>query len=243
MRLHLIFLFLIITAIPVLAGKPEGFAVVELYTSEGCSSCPPADQLLEELDRMERPGLFLLAFHVDYWDYLGWRDPFARREYAGRQRNHARALGEKVYTPQAIVNGNKVCVGSDRASLERHINHFLNTTRNRALELEARRETAGVEVSYAFGEPLPEGVVLNVAVVEEQTRSIVQRGENRGKTLTHANVVRAFKALKNAPPKDTVALPLPAEVKEASVIAWLQDRKTLRVLAARQVSIAPEKTR
>src|SRR5262245_48953789 len=94
------------------AASASGFAVVELFTSEGCSSCPPADRLLADLAK--RPGVYALEFHVDYWNSLGWRDPYSAAAYSDRQRMY----GDDIYTPQMVVNGTNLFVGSNRARAE-----------------------------------------------------------------------------------------------------------------------------
>src|SRR5436305_253879 len=97
----------------------NGIAVVELFTSEGCSSCPPADELLSDLKTsMRGKNIFLLAFHVDYWNYLGWNDRFSDAAFSKRQSHYADVLHAEVYTPQMIVNGQKVFVGSKRSEAE-----------------------------------------------------------------------------------------------------------------------------
>src|SRR5512134_2402114 len=104
---------LVLTAGPVAAGeqgKPR--AVVELFTSQGCSSCPPADRLLAELG--EDPAVLPLAFHVDYWDHLGWRDPFSSPRWSERQGRYARTLGRGLYTPQLVVAGDQDVLGSNQ---------------------------------------------------------------------------------------------------------------------------------
>jgi hypothetical protein len=98
------------------AAEAGGPVVLELFTSQGCSSCPPADALLGEL--AHQPGVIALAWHVDYWNNLGWRDPFASRAFTERQRAYARLLDEEVYTPALVVNGRRMVVGSDRASVQ-----------------------------------------------------------------------------------------------------------------------------
>src|SRR4051812_10358250 len=90
--------------------------VLELFTSQGCSSCPPADALLGRL--AQRPSVIALAWHVDYWDHLGWRDPYASRQATARQQEYARQLESVVFTPALVVNGRKIVVGSDRAAVE-----------------------------------------------------------------------------------------------------------------------------
>src|SRR5690606_23996855 len=91
--------------------------VVELFTSQGCSSCPPADRFLGEL--AARPGVIALGLHVDYWDYIGWKDPYARRAHTERQRDYSRTLNQRyVYTPQMVINGAFQAIGSDRAAVD-----------------------------------------------------------------------------------------------------------------------------
>src|SRR5215831_16018900 len=101
-------------------APPAGPVLVELFTSQGCSSCPPADQLLGELAR--RPDVVAIGFHVDYWDYIGWKDPYAGPWATKRQRSYAHSLGlHMVYTPQVVVDGGADAVGSDRAAIDRLI--------------------------------------------------------------------------------------------------------------------------
>src|SRR5919107_210452 len=116
-RLTLSFAALALAALmqPALADPPR--AVVELFTSQGCSSCPPADAVLADLAR--RPDIVALSLPVDYWDYLGWKDTLAHPLFTARQKAYAHGRGDRqVYTPQAIVNGTKPCIGSDRAQIE-----------------------------------------------------------------------------------------------------------------------------
>jgi len=181
--------------------------VVELFTSEGCNSCPPADALLGELSK--RSDVLALAFHVDYWDYLGWPDRFADPAYTHRQKRYAKVLAmPMVYTPQAVVDGAAHVVGSERAAIEKLV-----------AEAKARGHTVEVRLSWT-----PEGNLrvdvpaapyqgsATVWLVEydlTQT-SEVTAGENAGKTLHHVNVVRALKAIGMWDGSDFTAT-LPAE--------------------------------
>jgi hypothetical protein len=171
-------------AAPVLAAPR---AVVELFTSQGCSSCPPADALLVELAK--RPDLVALTFPVDYWDYLGWKDTLAHPAFTARQRAYAHGRSDRqIYTPQAIVNGTKPCVGSDRAQIEALIGE---TPGRRTLPVEVSAaengSTVTVEISAASGQPAADVWVLPVA----RSRTVrIGRGENDGRTVTYANVVR-----------------------------------------------------
>lgn len=225
-------------AAPEPASPAAGVAVVELFTSEGCSSCPPADRLLaalaEESARAKRP-VFALSFHVDYWDYLGWSDPFGRSAYTDRQRAYAGILGGGVYTPEMVVNGAEAFVGSDAARARRAVRKALD---RRAPAGFARLEAAAAEgnVKVTFGlAPVPEGAVVRLALIQRDTAVAVGRGENGGRTLPHHNVVRAFAT---ARPREDGAgggsLPLPpgARAGNLRVIAFAQDPETLEVLGA-----------
>lgn len=206
---------------------PAGFALVELFTSEGCSSCPPADAALARLVEEDRPGVLALAFHVDYWDRLGWRDPFGSAAYSERQRAYAPMLDRRVYTPQAVVNGTRGLVGSRERELHEAIETALATPAELDLLLNVRRNDEEVIVSVSASRP-PEGAVLYVALVQRSAATDVPRGENRGRRLTHVNVVRALTSVE--PGSGPVRLLVPREAGEVFVAAWAQEGMTGRVL-------------
>jgi hypothetical protein len=161
---------------------------VELFTSQGCSSCPPADQLLGEL--AGRPDVIALSLPVDYWDYLGWKDTLAQAAFTARQRAYASGRGDKqVYTPQVIINGAKPIVGSDRARIETVIDKQSHAG---ALPISVRiteaNGAAAVEVGPASREtPAAEVWLLPVIKAREVA---IGRGENKGRTITYVNVAR-----------------------------------------------------
>jgi hypothetical protein len=199
-----------------------GVAVVELFTSEGCSSCPPADAVLARLSR--RPGVYALSFHVDYWDELGWPDRFASAEYTARQQAYARSLGARgLYTPQLVVGGTDAFVGSDGDRADADVARLLSAAAPVRLALHVKSTPAEAVVDYeATGAPA--GAVLDVAVVERSVTSEVRSGENGGKTLHHANVVRSFAATTLSSASGTVTLRLPPALRRegAGVIAYVQ---------------------
>jgi hypothetical protein len=170
------------------ASAPK--AVVELFTSQGCSSCPPADQFLTEL--AGRPDVLALTFPVDYWDYLGWKDTLAQPAFTARQRAYASARNDKqVYTPQIVVNGLKPVVGSDRVKIETVIAKAAN---NGGLPVAVVVSEAGsavtIEIAAAPDRPLSgEAWLLPVARLREVA---IGRGENKGRTIAYANVVRGM---------------------------------------------------
>ena len=165
--------------------------VVELFTSQGCSSCPPADRLLEELS--ERDDVLALGYHVDYWDYIGWTDPFASRESTMRQRQYGRAFDlRSVFTPQMVVDGSVSVVGSRRREVARAI--------EAAPEIRPQTVTVSVEQPDAnrfiisLGAADYDGEPADIVLVRYDDAHVteVARGENRGRTLTDVNVVRQF---------------------------------------------------
>lgn len=162
--------------------------VVELFTSQGCSSCPPADAYLGELVR--RADVLPLAYHVDYWDYIGWKDPFAQRAWTDRQRGYSAALGlRSIYTPQMVIDGRIDAVGSRRDQVERAI----RTAREApaAVQLDLVRTPAGAVALTLSG---PEGSVAEADLVfvtyDRRRETKVLRGENAGRTLVEYNIVR-----------------------------------------------------
>lgn len=179
--------FLMAFSSAVLADKRQ--VVVELFTSQGCSSCPPADRLLRELS--EEDGVIALALHVDYWDYIGWQDKFALPQFTKRQKYYAHAMGEKmIYTPQIVVNGQSHVVGSDvdvvRALIDQHSND------GSSIDLTVERQgSSAVITANGRHADLPEMDVHLVQYLDEQPVTI-SRGENSGKTIVYSNIVRSW---------------------------------------------------
>jgi hypothetical protein len=162
--------------------------VVELFTSEGCSSCPPADALLAEL--ASRPGVLALSFHVDYWDRLGWRDPFSSPAATERQQRYAELLRlATVYTPQMVVDGRWQAVGSDHAEVQRALDAAGHTVAEVPVALAIDGGRAQIKLGAA-GDPAS-GAVLLIGF-DRRHVTAVQRGENSGRTLAHVDVVRGI---------------------------------------------------
>lgn len=161
--------------------------VVELFTSQGCSSCPPADALLGEL--AHQPGIIALAYHVDYWDDLGWKDRYSIPEAAQRQRGYVRRLSRSgAFTPQIVVSGDTSMVGSNRSEVERAIAGDRDTL---AIALSRSGGTVEIQFKEAWREAMDVYLVSYLARATDQ----IERGENARRTLQHFNVVRSFKRL------------------------------------------------
>jgi len=160
--------------------------VVELFTSEGCSSCPPADLLLAEIEKQYGQNVIVLSEHVDYWDHIGWRDPFSSAEFSARQKRYERTLsGESgVYTPQMVIDGRTGFVGNDGKRAQAEIRKA--ATRSKA---QVTLEKHGDLVSIATG-TLPANANVLFVVTEGNLESDVRRGENSGRKLRHTGVTR-----------------------------------------------------
>ena len=231
--------------------------IVELFTSEGCSSCPPADALLIQLERTQPVSgteVIALGEHVDYWNHLGWADPYSSAAFSARQGEYAQAFGKDgVYTPQMIVDGQAEFVGSniDKA--------------HEAIANAAHAPKASVQVSLAANAAVkePNGIALSVrvenmpavspgdtaevmlAITENDLRSQVARGENAGRSLRHIAVVRQFKVIGSV---DTAAGAFTAEPIVTMANGWkrdnlravifVQERASRRVLGAKAIELA-----
>lgn len=167
--------------------------VVELFTSQGCSSCPPADALLGDLSK--RNDVLALGFHVDYWDYIGWKDPYASKVATKRQKLYAESFKLSfVYTPQMVVNGVIESVGSDRSAIEAAVEKAkARATAHPSLELE-RRPDGGLLVHVGSAEAKRPATVW-LACFDRQRSTVVPRGENAGSTLINYHIVRHFESL------------------------------------------------
>jgi hypothetical protein len=174
------------------AAQPAERPVVgELFTSEGCSSCPPADAKLAELVRT-RPDLLLLSFHVTYWNYLGWRDPYSFDAATQRQRRYvALGVSPEVYTPALIVEGRYDAVGSDPAAVD-HTLRQAALSQETAAPIGVQRGPAGLTISVGAGSGT--GTLLLVGY-DRLHQTPVARGENSGRTLEEANIVRSMSVL------------------------------------------------
>lgn len=162
--------------------------VLELFTSQGCSSCPAADALLKTFT--ERPGVMALSLPVDYWDHLGWKDTLASPKHTARQKTYAKSLGTgNVYTPQAVIDGAVQAIGNNKAAIEKAIQQQVKAGRSPAVTLVASTDGKRVTIEIgAAGAAVPATVWL--AVVAPRIDVEIKRGENRGRVLAYHNVVR-----------------------------------------------------
>jgi hypothetical protein len=212
--------------------------VVELFTSQGCSSCPPADRLLAELveEFSDEPRVLALSFHVDYWNSLGWRDPFSSARHSRRQQAYARALGGGVYTPQMIVSGTEAFVGSRAGRARAAIAKAFRATSQARLGLWLNEDrTVGYRVGGTTGDSN-----LNLALVQANATLRVVSGENAGHTLTHINVVRDFEERELVQSTGTWQPNLPADEQgnDFAIIAFVQRKTTHEIETAHRIALS-----
>lgn len=223
-----------------LAAEPV--ALVELFTSEGCSSCPPADAALDALvEASEGKNVYALSFHVDYWDRLGWKDPWSDARWTGRQREYSRIFRQngRVYTPQAVVNGREAFVGSKEDVLRKKVTEALERPAAASVTGTATRVDGAVRIEVnVVGAPI--GGELFVAVAEDRREVDILKGENAGKKGVHRHVVRAM--VKADTPASSGKIDVPADFlwDGAQVYAWVADPLTLEVVGAARLLLAAQ---
>ena len=219
------------------AYKP--FVVLELFTSEGCSSCPSADEALREV--AGRDGVLAVGFHVTYWNRLGWKDAFSVPAFDDRQYKYAEKFkASGVYTPQLVVDGEDEFVGSKKSQLDKAIQKSLSQTPTAGVELSTVKKDNSIVADYQLAGDLA-NKELHLALVERNVVSKVSRGENSGRTLRHDNVVRDFQTVdiqSGASGKYTFSL-LPAyNLANCLVIAYLQDKTTSKIVGGAKQAVA-----
>jgi hypothetical protein len=236
--MRVMLLALAVAAVPLVAVA-QNPVVVELFTSEGCSSCPPADAVLVQLSQNGLKGeeVILLGEHVDYWNYIGWTDRFSSKQFSQRQSDYAGALRAEVYTPQMVIDGREQFVGNDAAEVASRI------------VAAAKRPMPG-QVSLAWegdrrlrvavqSAPAVKAKVL-LAITEDGLSTQVANGENGGKTLHHAAVVRSLQEigeLRDGKFESIVDVPVAAgwNRNQLKAIVLLQEPKTMKIVGAGQV--------
>ena len=177
--------------------KAKTPVLVELFTSEGCSSCPPADRVLSQLEKERTNGdaeIITLALHVDYWNYLGWKDEFSSKQFSERQSGYAERFKlDSIYTPQMVVDGQTQFVGNNLGTAQKAIN---DSAKNQKATIEISNADNKLKVKISNA-PTHDDSYVWLAIAEDNLKTNVKRGENGGKTLDHVSVVREMKLLGN----------------------------------------------
>ncbi len=212
----------------------EGFALVELFTSEGCSSCPTAEALMSELQKQYADSnVYFLEYHVDYWDRLGWKDKFSTPQFSELQRQYASYLNlDAVYTPQAVINGMIECVGSDKVTVSEAINNNLKQHSIKPIDFKI-----GITGNKILTVTLSESIVLQsteqlkVALVLNKALVNIRRGENEGLNMEHLNTVLE---LKSGDRNSTINFSIADNVvkQNLSIVIFIQVKQTGKIINA-----------
>jgi len=223
-------------------GTPRTPVLIELFTSEGCSDCPPADALLERLDRshpVNGAELVVLSEHVDYWNGIGWKDPYSSHEYSERQNAYAGLFGlETVYTPQMVVDGRFEFVGSDERraiqAVERSTGAEKIAVNLSALHLESNQTLAmHIDAGQLPSSTTAKSASVLLAIADERDESHVKGGENGGRTLKHVAVVRSLIKVGTVNQSDKLSQDLTVNLghdgKNLRLVAFVQDEKTGKI--------------
>ncbi|HEV8273639.1 MAG TPA: DUF1223 domain-containing protein [Chitinophagaceae bacterium] len=217
-----------------------GFALVELFTSEGCSSCPPADAAFEEIQKKySDKNVLVLSYHVDYWDQLGWKDIFSNALFTERQEYYSNIFRlNNIYTPQAIVNGKKEFLGSNKNKLISSIDEQLNEKPAASIKLNVVQNTEGkIDVHYSA-----EGVDAKkeqaiLVLIQKMATNEIKKGENKGRTLHHINIVRNIFYLPLKEKTTNFTLPTGLNKEDVFVAGFIQDKRSGSITAMRSASV------
>ncbi len=215
----------------------KGFAVIELFTSEGCSSCPPADELVAKIQKeSNNQPVYILAYHVDYWNRLGWKDVFSNHAYSERQYQYSKWLKlSGVYTPQVVVNGRKEFVGSEEGTMRNAIKSGLQNIAAGQLHLvNVKSDNHQIEVQY-HADAVGNSTSLVLALVQKAASTQVKGGENGGHTLSHVQIVRNLQTIAlegKSSGSAKISLPASLDPKGLELIAFLQNTRNGEITAA-----------
>lgn len=219
----------------------SGFAVVELFTSEGCSSCPPADALIAKIEKesLDLP-IYILAYHVDYWDKLGWKDHFSSSKFSARQHQYANWLNlSTLYTPQIVINGSQEFVGSEEGTLRKSIAAVCSKLTKNDLEISLdKSDDKSLGLKYHIGQQT-KNYTLFIALVTPKASSQVLRGENKGRMLSHVQIVTEIENINlNGKTAGSVNISLPATTDrhKTTLISFLQNNKTGQIIAVSRLN-------
>jgi hypothetical protein len=215
-------------------------AVVELFTSEGCSSCPAADELLKEMSGIrsnEGKEFIGLSFHITYWNHLGWTDSYSNEAYTDRQKKYQATLRiPQIYTPQAILNGEEEFIGSNPVAFREALVSMEDRKSVYAINASLQQIGNVLTISYELNKE-PKNELLNIAIIEKLTERKIARGENKSRTLKHFNVVRDFKTV-DLKKTDSISLPVVEGLQKEnmSVVLYVQQKKSMKIITACKIS-------
>lgn len=209
--------------------------VLELFTSQGCSSCPPADKLLKDV---KSDNIIALSYHVDYWNYIGWKDPFSKESYTNKQRQYGtKFYSSTIYTPQLVINGREHFVGSNNRKLQQKISEYSKVKLKSQLNVsDALVNENKVSFSYDI-KNLQQKNNLRIVLVIDERKTSVKRGENRNRTLVNNNIVVAEQKFKitEASGNGSIIIPEIVEASDNLSLVLILENDNLDIIGATQI--------
>jgi hypothetical protein len=205
-------------------SKSSGFVVIELYTSEGCSSCPYADDIVAKIQQQYADKrVYALSFHVDYWDRLGWKDPFSNGVYSFRQEQYDKILKSTVFTPQVVLNGIVEMPGYRQSDMIHFINENIAKEKPSTISLQANQVDSNKITVHFLVKNFTQHNSLQLILIQHSATNHIKAGENNGRTLHNINIVRQMLTLSQASGEAQLTLPSGLTGRDVSVIALLQE--------------------
>lgn len=234
----LIFLVIITISFTKKENKENQVILVELFTSQGCSSCPKADEVLKDIkEKYNDKNVIPLSFHVDYWDRLGWKDTFSQAKFSDRQRDYAKKFkSNSIYTPQMIINGTDQFVGSYKSKAFELIKRRIGGD-----QLIVKGNIAvntNINISYSLPKINYKAYDLNIVLVKNKESVAIKRGENWGRKIQYHNIVFDFKSLKHFEEKGEVSFKKPKNFndKDFSIVLFLQEKRNGKIVAVKKIN-------
>ena len=213
----------------------KSFVLMELFTSQGCSSCPPADELLGKYALLHDDHIIPLAFHVDYWNRLGWTDSFSNARFSQRQQDYAGKLGlQSVYTPQLIINGQEEMVGSDEQKIAASVKRQLAEKVTANIQINSTKFTGNTVHIYYTLNNMNGHESVQGALVQQEASTHIRAGENRGLKMKNYNVVRDFVSIPVKKKEGELVLTFPSAIITTgySIVLFVQDNKSRKIADA-----------
>lgn len=212
--------------------------VLELFTSQGCSSCPPADRLLDQVGRQSDWNVITLSYHVAYWNYIGWDDPFSKESHADKQREYAKKFGEgRIYTPQLVVNGKEHFVGSSYKKMKDAVEHYGEINTLNTFDLSQGKSTSKeIHFNYELLGP-KHGRKARAVLVLEERKTYVERGENKRRTLKNTNIVIAERSIDVEGTSSKIKIPTFVEEGDELRLILIAENGRNDIVGARQMRL------
>ena len=222
----------------------NSFVVLELFTSQGCSSCPSADEQIRKITNMARDKnlpIFTMSFHVDYWDHLGWKDCYSDQKFTARQYQYGRVFAKRnIYTPQMVVNGVHEFVGSDGAECERLIAASLKEKQVRGIEFSVNYSISEYELNISYDVEENFNGYVNIALVQNESEISIKNGENSGRNITYSNIVRSFQQIdcrEKSNGEIQIDIPKDLTADNFSITVYLQNKIDMKIIGAKKAAL------